>query len=140
MGKLNTMLSKGCSYVTQNVQTKRYVDTVAEKLIKTVSWKGTRQHNTYGNKTVSRRCPCRGNAQNACRGRTHENGTRAAARQCRHTVAAEKSYKRVPQQENLVRSKYCVFFFLIWLQRLLRRLMCSHVPLLCVFLLTRNSA
>jgi hypothetical protein len=48
------MLSKGYSYVAQNVQTERYVDTVADKLIKTVSQQGTGQQNTYNSKTVSR--------------------------------------------------------------------------------------
>jgi hypothetical protein len=42
---------------------------------------------------------------------THGNGTWAAARKCRDTVAAEKNYKRVSHQENLVRPKYCVSFF-----------------------------
>jgi hypothetical protein len=134
------MLSKGCSYVAQKVQTECYVDTVAEKLIQTMPRKGTRQRNTYGSKTVSRRCPHRENAQNACRGRTHDNGTRAAARQCRDTIAAEKNYKRVPQQENLVRPKYCVSFFFDMGVAFTAQIDVQPRPPFVCFLLTQNSA
>jgi hypothetical protein len=133
------MLSKGCSYVAQKVQTELYVDIMAEKLIRTVSRKGTRQWNKFGSKMVSRRCPRRENAQNMCRGRTHGNGTRAAARKCRDTVATEKNYKRMPHQENLVRPKYCVSFFDLG-AAITAQIDVQPRPPFVFFLLTQNSS
>jgi hypothetical protein len=78
----------------------------------------------YRSDTIGK--PRQKNRPKSCRSRSsHGDGTRTAARLCRDGVGIETMLKRVPRQD----MAWQIDFFLIWVRRVLRKLVAVYVAL-----------